>query len=134
VLRTGVVLEKITAYGFHSDSGEEFVVRFSRGATELAYGGEAEELTGRVEAVNTVEVRPRVSGYLLRVHLREGELVDRGDLLFELDPQPFQAEVDRLSRHLDLARADVAGTESDLHRAERLRDNDGMSREEYDCE
>ncbi|MGB8985591.1 MAG: biotin/lipoyl-binding protein [Candidatus Sulfotelmatobacter sp.] len=93
---------------------------------------EAEEFTGRVEAVNTVEVRPRVSGYLQRVHFREGDLVHKGNLLFELDSPPFQAEVDRLSGELDLARAELARTESDFRRAERLRDNDGMSREEYD--
>ncbi|ADV82031.1 efflux RND transporter periplasmic adaptor subunit [Terriglobus saanensis] len=94
--------------------------------------GQAEEFTGRVEAVNTVEVRPRVSGYLQRVNFREGDMVHRGDLLFELDPRPFQAEVDRLSGDLEVAQAEVARTDADQHRAERLRDNEGMSREEYD--
>src|SRR6187551_1403435 len=54
---------------------------------------EWEEFTGRLEAVNTVEVRPRVSGYVSHVHFREGALVRKGDLLFQIDPRPFQAEV-----------------------------------------
>jgi membrane fusion protein, multidrug efflux system len=93
---------------------------------------DADEFTGRVEAVNTVEVRPRVSGYLQKVNFREGDLVRRGDLLFELDPRPFEAEVDRLKGDLEESQADLARAESDLQRAEHLRDNDGMSREEYD--
>ena len=92
----------------------------------------ADEFTGRVEAVNTVEVRPRVSGYLQKVNFREGDLVRRGDLLFELDPRPFQAEVDRLKGDLEESQADLARADNDLTRAEHLRDNDGMSREEYD--
>ena len=67
--------------------------------------GETDEFTGRVEAVNTVEVRPRVSGYLQSVHFKEGAIVRQGDLLFQIDPRPFQAEVDRLKADLAQARA-----------------------------
>jgi len=58
--------------------------------------GDTDEFTGRLEAVHTVEVRPRVSGYLQSVHFKEGEIVRQGDLLFQIDARPFQAEVDRL--------------------------------------
>jgi multidrug efflux system membrane fusion protein len=94
--------------------------------------GETDEFTGRLEAVNTVEVRPRVSGFLQSVHFKEGAIVRGGDLLFQIDPRPFQAEVDRLKGDLAQARAQLARAQSDFQRAERLHNNDGMSTEEYD--
>src|SRR5882762_7381031 len=62
--------------------------------------GDSDEFTGRLEAVNAVEVRPRVSGYLQSVHFKEGAIVRQGDLLFQIDQRPFQAEVDRLKGDL----------------------------------
>ncbi len=62
---------------------------------------EWDEFTGRLEAVDTVSVRPRVSGYVSAVQFTEGALVKQGDLLFQIDPRPFQAEVDRLRAELD---------------------------------
>jgi membrane fusion protein, multidrug efflux system len=94
--------------------------------------GDTDEFTGRLEAVHTVEVRPRVSGYLQSVHFKEGEIVREGDLLFQIDPRPFQAEVDRLKGELSQARAQLSRAQSDFQRAERLHNNDGMSAEEYD--
>jgi membrane fusion protein, multidrug efflux system len=94
--------------------------------------GDSDEFTGRLEAVHAVEVRPRVSGYLQSVHFKEGEIVREGDILFQIDPRPFQAEVDRLKGELSQAKAQRARAESDFERAERLHNNDGMSAEEYD--
>jgi multidrug efflux system membrane fusion protein len=94
--------------------------------------GDSDEFTGRLEAVNSVEVRPRVSGYLQSVHFKEGAIVHQGDLLFQIDSRPFQAEVDRLKGELSQAKAQVSRTVSDFERAERLHNNDGMSAEEYD--
>src|ERR1700738_3565991 len=94
--------------------------------------GDRDEFTGRLEAVNAVEVRPRVSGYLQSVHFKEGAIVRQGDLLFQIDPRPFQAEVDRLKGDLSQARAQRSRAQSDFERAERLHNNDGMSAEEYD--
>jgi multidrug efflux system membrane fusion protein len=94
--------------------------------------GDSDEFTGRLEAVHAVEVRPRVSGYLQSVHFKEGEIVREGDLLFQIDPRPFQAEVDRLKGELSQARAQLSRAKSDFERAERLHNNDGMSAEEYD--
>ena len=68
---------------------------------------EWDEFTGRLEAVNTVNVRPRVSGLLATARFEEGTLVRKGDLLFEIDPRPFQAEVDRLRAELERVRATV---------------------------
>ena len=94
--------------------------------------GDSDEFTGRLEAVNAVEVRPRVSGYLESVHFKEGAIVRQGELLFQIDPRPFQAEVDRLKGDLSQARAQRSRAQSDFERAERLHNNDGMSAEEYD--
>ena len=94
--------------------------------------GDSDEFTGRLEPVNSVEVRPRVSGYLQSVHFKEGAIVRQGDLLFQIDARPFQAEVDRLKGELSQAKAQRSRAQSDFERAERLHNNDGMSAEEYD--
>lgn len=66
---------------------------------------EWDEFTGRLEAPESVELRPRVSGYIDRVAFHEGALVKKGDLLFQIDPRPFEAEVKRLEAQLQQARA-----------------------------
>jgi membrane fusion protein, multidrug efflux system len=63
--------------------------------------------------VNTVSVRPRVSGYVSAVRFREGAIVNRGDFLFQIDARPFQAEVDRLEAELTRARATVQRASSE---------------------
>jgi RND family efflux transporter MFP subunit len=93
---------------------------------------EWDEFTGRLEAVNTVAVRPRVSGYVAAVRFDEGAIVSRGDLLFVIDPRPFQAEVDRLRAELLRARATIQRATSELQRAERLKAENAISHEELD--
>jgi multidrug efflux system membrane fusion protein len=93
---------------------------------------EWDEFTGRLEAVDTVAVRPRVSGYVSKVTFDEGAVVRKGDVLFEIDARPFQAEVDRLRAERTRADAVVDRAESELQRAERLRTENAMSREEFD--
>src|SRR5262247_1322649 len=66
---------------------------------------EWDEFTGRLQAVDSVEVRPRVSGYVSAVRFSEGAMVRKGDLLFQIDPRPFQTEVDRLKAEVDRTRA-----------------------------
>ncbi|EKM95875.1 RND multidrug efflux membrane fusion protein MexE, partial [Stutzerimonas degradans] len=61
---------------------------------------EWDEVTGRLEAPESVEIRPRVSGFIDKVTFEEGALVNKGDLLFQIDPRPFQAEVKRLQAQL----------------------------------
>jgi membrane fusion protein, multidrug efflux system len=94
--------------------------------------GDSDEFTGRLEAVHVVEVRPRVSGFLQKVNFKEGAIVRHGDLLFEIDPRPLQAEVDKLKGDLSEAKAELSRAQNDFQRAERLHNNDGMSTEEYD--
>jgi multidrug efflux system membrane fusion protein len=91
---------------------------------------EWDEFTGRLEAVNTVAIRPRVSGYVSTVRFVEGALVDKGALLFQIDPRPFQAEVDRLRAELVRARATVQRAQSERQRAVRLSAENAMSAEE----
>ena len=68
---------------------------------------EWDELTGRLEAPESVEIRPRVSGYIDRVAFTEGSLVKKGDLLFQIDPRPFEAEVKRIESKRSRKRKDV---------------------------
>lgn len=93
---------------------------------------EWDEFSGRLEAVDTVEIRPRVSGYIAAVRFTEGAVVRAGESLFTIDPRPFQAEVDRLRAELTRARATVHRASSELQRAERLRAENAMSHEEHD--
>ena len=90
---------------------------------------EWDEFTGRLEAPETVLVRPRVSGQIDQVAFTEGALVKKGDLLFQIDPRPFQAEVNRLEAQLQQARANAANSENEASRGERLRSANAISAE-----
>ena len=93
---------------------------------------EWDEFTGRLEAVNSVSVRPRVSGYVSAIRFDEGAMVKKGDLLFEIDARPFQAEVDRLRAELMRVEATVRRAQSEIDRAQRLSKDNAMSPEEID--
>jgi multidrug efflux system membrane fusion protein len=93
---------------------------------------EWDDFTGRLEAVDSVQVRPRVSGLVASVHFKEGAIVERGALLFEIDPRPFAAEVDRLRAEVTRARSTVQRATSELQRAVRLRTENAISQEEHD--
>ncbi|MGH9158976.1 MAG: efflux RND transporter periplasmic adaptor subunit [Vicinamibacteraceae bacterium] len=93
---------------------------------------EWDEFTGRLEAVDTVEVRPRVSGYVSKVLFKEGALVKAGAQLFQIDSRPFQAEVDRLRAEVTRARATVQRARLEAQRAQRLRAQNAMSLEEHE--
>ena len=90
---------------------------------------EWDEITGRLEAPESVQVRPRVSGFIDQVSFTEGTLVKKGDLLFQIDPRPFQAEVKRLEAQLQQARSNLARTNKEAQRGERLRESNAISTE-----
>lgn len=90
------------------------------------------EFSGRLEAVQRVDVRPRVSGAVQAVHFKEGALVKAGDLLFTVDPAPYTAEVDRAEAQVVAARARMAYTQSESERATRLWDERAIAQKEYD--
>lgn len=94
---------------------------------------EWDEFTGRLEAPQSVEIRPRVSGYIDRVAFAEGSLVKKGDLLFQIDPRPFEAEAKRLEAQLQQARASQARAASEARRGERLRQSNAISAELADA-
>lgn len=76
--------------------------------------------TGRLEAVDTVEVRSRVSGYVERVAFRDGDYVQKGDLLFVIDPRPYQTAVQQAEGQLAQAKAQLALASKELERARSL--------------
>ena len=79
-----------------------------------------DEYVGRFVAVDSVEIRARVSGYLDKVHFTDGQIVKEGDLLFAIDNRPFQNIVEQARANLDQARANFAFAEADLTRAQQL--------------
>lgn len=81
---------------------------------------EWDEFTGRFEAINYVEVRARVSGYLDAVHFTDGQLVERGDLLFTIDQRPFAIAVEQAQAAVAAAEAAVAFADQQLARAREL--------------
>ena len=91
-----------------------------------------DEFTGRFQAVETVEIRPRVSGYIDQVAFNEGEVVKAGDLLFVIDPRPYKADYDRAAADLKRYKTalDLARIESE--RVQRLRESGAVSQEELD--
>ena len=93
---------------------------------------EWQEFSGRLQAPNTVEVRPRVSGYVDRVAFTDGARVKKGQLLFQIDPRPFQAEVDRLVAERTRSVSDLELAKANRARAERLINAHAISREEYE--
>jgi multidrug efflux system membrane fusion protein len=88
------------------------------------------DFTGRLEAVESVEIRPRVGGYVESVHFAEGGRVAAGDLLYQIDPRPFKAEVDRLKAERQRAQAQLKVADSYRVRAERLLERNATSQEE----
>jgi membrane fusion protein, multidrug efflux system len=79
-----------------------------------------DEYVGRFVAVDVVEVRARVSGYLDKIHFTDGQLVKQGDLLFTIDKRPFQNTLDQARANLELAKSNVTFTQSDLARGQQL--------------
>ncbi|HEX5662334.1 efflux RND transporter periplasmic adaptor subunit [Lysobacter sp. M15] len=88
--------------------------------------------TGRVSAVETVELRPRVSGYVQRVAYEEGQEVKKGDLLFVIDPRPYRAALDQAQAQLERARAEARLAQTQDKRAQSLVEAKAISREEFE--
>src|SRR3954466_10009454 len=93
---------------------------------------EWDEFTGRLQAVDQVEIRPRVSGYIQRVSFTEGREVRKGEVLFQIDPRPYQAELARAEAELERAKSAASLAASDVQRAQTLVKAQAISREEYD--
>ena len=91
-----------------------------------------EEFTGRIEAKEIVQIRPRVGGVIEHIKYHEGDMVKKGDLLFIIDQQPFQAELNRAEAELARARAQSELAKAEIQRAKNLVKRNLLSQNEYD--
>src|SRR5437764_270462 len=90
------------------------------------------DFTARTAAVDSVEVRAHVWGYLDKVNFKEGTLVEKGDVLFELDPRPYQALLNQAEGNLVSIEARLKRLDADLTRAKRLVGTAAVSRSDLD--
>src|SRR6202045_3634691 len=93
---------------------------------------EWDEFTGRLDPVESVEMRPRVSGYITEIHFEAGAIVKKGDLLYVIDPRPYQADFDRAKAEVDRMDAQLKLAQIELNRAKELRDKNTISASEFD--
>ncbi len=88
--------------------------------------------SGRLEAVDRVDVRPQVSGTIVSVDFKDGALVKKGQTLFVIDPRPYAAEVDRAKAQLAAAKARESYAQTDWQRAQRLMADNAIAKRDYD--
>lgn len=92
-----------------------------------------DDFVGRFEAVEHVELRPRVSGYLVEVGFADGAMVEAGDLLFRIDPRPFEARVSEAASRVRSVETRLDNARTELERARSLMDLQAVSQEEFDA-
>ncbi len=90
-----------------------------------------QDFTGRLDGIKTVEIRPRASGYVVSAPFKEGDLVHEGDVLFEVDPKPYQADLNLAAANLKLAQADQNLQQKNSARAREMAKSRSISQEEY---
>src|SRR5438477_11057064 len=93
---------------------------------------EWDEFTGRLEAVESVEIRPRVSGYITEIHFNAGAIIKKGDLLYVIDPRPYQADFDRAAAEFERMQAQLKLAHIELDRAKDLRTKNTISASEFE--
>src|SRR5688572_22787171 len=91
---------------------------------------EWDEFTGRTEAVERVEVRPRVSGHIQEIRFQSGQLVKKGDVLFVIDPRWHKADFDRRQAEYEQAKVRLDNAERESNRTAQLLANNAISKEE----
>jgi len=91
-----------------------------------------EEFSGRLEAIERVDLRPRVPGAIEAIHFREGSLVRKGDLLFTIDPAPYLAEVEKADAQVRAAEANLAFARAELERGQRMTANQTIAQRDLD--
>ena len=129
---TAVAVFALTTAACHKDAPQMPAPQVTVAPAVEKVVADWDEFTGHFEAVNSVEVRPRVGGFIERVAFTEGATVHQGDVLFVIDPRPYQAEVARAEAGLAQAktRKELADLEAD--RAQKLVSTQAISREELD--
>src|SRR5256886_3536880 len=93
---------------------------------------EWDEFTGRLEAVESVEIRPRVSGYITEIRFQAGAIIKKDDLLYVIDPRPYQADFDRAAAEVERMQAQEKLAQIELERAKELRAKNTISASEFD--
>src|SRR5256884_9537086 len=93
---------------------------------------EWDEFTGRLEAVESVEIRPRVSGYITEIRFQAGAIIKKDDVLYVIDPRSYQADFDRAAAELERMRAQEKLAQIELDRAKELRAKNTISASEFD--
>jgi RND family efflux transporter MFP subunit len=91
-----------------------------------------DEYVGRFAAVNSVEIRSRLSGYLAEIHFKDGQMVKKGDPLFTIDRRPFEIALEQMRANLAQARANLSFTQADLERGQALLTNKTITEQTYD--
>lgn len=133
----GVVIAALGVYAVFGETGAQAEpaapVPVETRAASSRIVSEWAEYSGRLEAVERVEIRPRVAGTLLAVHFRDGQLVRKGDLLFTLDPAPFEAELKRAEAVLAQARDRERFTARELERGRLLVRTDAIAKSDFDA-
>jgi multidrug efflux system membrane fusion protein len=94
---------------------------------------ETQEFSGRLEAIEQVQIRPRVAGFITAINFKPGSQVKKGDVLFVIDPRPFQAEANRAEAAANSARAKADLAKIELVRAEKLLADKAIAQREYDA-
>src|SRR5438067_5006975 len=90
-----------------------------------------QDFTGRLDALKTVEIRARVTGFVMSAPFKEGDLVHEGDLLFAIDPRTYQANLNQAAANLKLAEADRNLQEKNVSRARQMITSHSIAREDY---
>src|SRR5438128_1602851 len=93
---------------------------------------EWDEFTGRLEAVESVEIRPRVSGYITEIRFQAGAIIKKDDLLYVIDPRPYQADFDHAAAEVERMQAQEKLAQIELDRAKELRAKNTISASEFD--
>src|SRR6267143_6791674 len=93
---------------------------------------EWDEFTGRLEAVESVEIRPRVSGYITEIYFEAGAIIKKGDLLYVIDPRPYQADFDRAAAEFERMQAQLKLSQIELDRGKELRAKNTISASEFE--
>src|SRR5579862_6581241 len=91
-----------------------------------------QDFTGRLDAIKTVNIVARVTGYLMEVPFKEGDVVQKDAILFQIDPRPFEADLNLAQADLKVAEADANLLQKNADRARKLIGTPGISKEDYD--
>ncbi|HEX7988727.1 MAG TPA: efflux RND transporter periplasmic adaptor subunit, partial [Stenotrophomonas sp.] len=119
----------VACSGGHAENGAPPAPEVSVAPVLIKQVAQWDEFSGRIEAVQSVELRPRVSGYIDKVNYVEGDEVKKGDVLFTIDARSYQAEFNRAQAELNRARTQAGLARSESERARRLAEQQAIAAE-----